>query len=141
VRGGVGEDEGSAALELVAVVPGLLLLVLLVLGAGRVSAAQGQVEGAAREAARAASIERTAPSARSAAEAVVLGTLQAEGVACGRLRVTTSGDFEAPAGSPAVASVDVACTIALADLGLPGLGDRTLTTRVAAPIDTFRGRS
>ena len=52
-----GADEGSAALELVVLAPVLLVLIALVIGAGRTSIAQSSVDAAARDAARQASLK------------------------------------------------------------------------------------
>ena len=56
------DDRGSMTLELVVWAPGLLLIISLLVVAGRVSSAKGAVELAAVEAARTASIARS-PSA------------------------------------------------------------------------------
>ena len=51
------------SVELVVIAPGLILLLLLVGAAGRVVEAQGHLDGAARDAARAASLAQSAPQA------------------------------------------------------------------------------
>ena len=65
-------ERGSLSVELVIVTPGLVLLLLLVGAAGRVVGAQGHLDGAARDAARAASIapppQQAGPAARHAAQ-------------------------------------------------------------------------
>jgi len=54
-----GGDEGFTAIELAIVAPALLIVFGLVLAGMRVTVSGTQVEGAARDAARAASISRT----------------------------------------------------------------------------------
>ena len=135
-------DGGSVALELTVLTPGLLLLIALVIVAGRVSLAGGAVDGAARDAARQASIARTAPVAtRQATEAARLA-LTRQGLQCARMDVTldTAG-FRAPVGSPASTSATVSCTVRLSDVGIPGLpGTRTVTATYTSPLDRYRAR-
>ena len=135
--GGVRGDRGSATLELVALAPVLLALVLLTVGAGRLAAAGSTVQGAARDAARAASQQRTPGAAEVAARDTAVANLA--GTGCTDPVVTVA--FPPAGASVAVARVQVACTVALVELGLPGLGDRRLTRTVSAPVDTYRGRS
>ena len=55
------------------------------------------------------------------------------------VRVDTEG-FAAPAGTPAAVTVDVACTVDLSDVAVPGLpGSRTLTDSAVSPLDPARG--
>ncbi|GII75497.1 hypothetical protein Sru01_04790 [Sphaerisporangium rufum] len=60
-------DRGSMAVETVMLAPVLLLFLTLLVGAGRIVEAQGEVNGAARDAARAASVQRTFAAAQAAA--------------------------------------------------------------------------
>ncbi len=52
-------ERGSAAVELVLATPVLVALMLLAVAGGRLASARGEVDAAARDAARAASIGRT----------------------------------------------------------------------------------
>jgi Flp pilus assembly protein TadG len=132
---------GSATLELVVIAPALLALLLLVVAAGRVATAEGQVDGAARDAARAASLQRFAASAEAAAHDTAAASLTANHVTCRSMTVRVAGSFRTPAGSPAAVQVTVGCTVALGDIGLPGLpGAKTLTADYTAVLDTYRGR-
>lgn len=132
---------GSATLELAVLTPALLALLLLVVAAGRVAAAGGQVDGAARDAARAASLERSTTSARAAARDAAAASLGGQHIACRSMTVQVTGSFAAPAGTPAAVRVTVGCTVALGDIGLPGLpGAKTLTADYTAVLDTYRGR-
>jgi Flp pilus assembly protein TadG len=135
-------SAGNAALELVILAPVLLLLVSLVIAAGRTSLAQGSVSAAARDAARQASISRTAGQARISARAGALGELAQQGLHCApaSVRVDLAG-FAVPIGLPATVSVTVTCQVKLADLLLPGVpGSKVLRAKFVSPLDPYRGR-
>lgn len=134
-------DRGSATLELVVLTPVLLAVLLLVVAAGRITAAHGQVDNAARDAARAASLTRSLPAAQVAAEQMAHASLDAEHLTCQHLQLQVSGGFTVPAGQVASVRVALSCTAALADLALPGLpGARTERAVYDAPLDTYRSR-
>ena len=85
--------------------------------------------------------QRHGQAARAAAEQTARDTLAEQHLQCRQVAVTVDvGGFAAPLGQPAQVSVQVTCVVALADLGLPGFGDRTLTDRFASPLDPYRGR-
>ncbi|MGC5013643.1 TadE/TadG family type IV pilus assembly protein [Streptosporangium sp. DT93] len=73
-----GDDRGSLSTETVLLAPVLLLFLLFLVGAGRVVEAQGEVNGAARDAARAASVERTLADAEDAAREAADASLSGE---------------------------------------------------------------
>jgi len=133
--GAVGE-AGGATIELVLCTPLLLGLLMLAVLAGRVAEARAEVDGAARDAARAASIARDPASASRAAHQAAAATLGQRGVTCRTLTVATdTGAFRAGG----VVAVRVTCTIDLADLSLLHVpGSRTVTARFVEPLDTFR---
>lgn len=139
---GSGErSTGSATLELVVLAPALLALLLLVVASGRVALARGQVDGAARDAARAASLQRSWSTAEAAARDMAAASLAAQHVNCGPMTVRVAGTFTAPAGTPAAVQVTVGCTVPLGDIALPGLpGAKTLTANYTTVLDTYRGR-
>ena len=83
------QDAGTAAAEFAVVFPLLLLVLVGVVFVGRLATAEGQVEGAARDAARAASARRTVANAAAAARVEAEATLRAGGVTCQRLDVRT----------------------------------------------------
>ncbi|GAA4578888.1 TadE/TadG family type IV pilus assembly protein [Planotetraspora phitsanulokensis] len=56
------------AVETVLLAPILLIFLMFLVGAGRIVEAQGEVNGAARDAARSASVQRTLDDAKEAAE-------------------------------------------------------------------------
>jgi TadE-like protein len=135
-------DDGSASLEFVLLAPALLALLGLLVLAGRVALAGNAVEQAADEAARSASISRTAAAARGAAEAGARRALGEQDLRCSTVNVAvdTSG-FAVPVGLPARVGATVICIVRLSDLGLPGFpGSRTVTANAVSPLDTFRER-
>jgi Flp pilus assembly protein TadG len=135
-------DRGSAAIEAAVLAPALLTLIGVAIVGGRIQIAGGAIETAAHDAARAASISRTAAAARAAAYTAADATLNQQGLHCARLTVVvdTSG-FAVPVGQPATVSADVDCVVDFTDLvdGLPGT--KTLHARFTSALDTFRARS
>lgn len=140
LRRGRLRDAGNATLEAAVIAPPLLMLIGLIIAAGRVALASGSIEAAARDAARQASIARDPADARTRALASAQAALQSEGLQCDpTVNVDTSG-FARPLGSAAVVRVQVRCTVRLGDLVVAGLpGSRTLTSSFASPIDPWRG--
>jgi Flp pilus assembly protein TadG len=130
------EEAGGAAVELTLVTPLLLLFMLLVVALGRLATARADVDGAARDAARAASIARDAGQAERAARQAAAATLDERGVTCRRLDVFVDIGAFRPGG---LVVADVTCVVDLADLALLRLpGTRAISARFVAPVDTFR---
>jgi Flp pilus assembly protein TadG len=139
--GATGDAErGSTSLELAVLAPALLVLLALIVVAGRVAVAHQAVEGAAAQAARAASLERTATSAADRAHAVADATLANTGLHCTgtSVAVDTSG-FAVPVGTPASVTATVTCTVDLDGLATP-VGPTTITKTMSSAIDTYRER-
>jgi len=133
----VSGDGGSVSVELTVLAPVVIAMLCLVVGLGRIADADGQVTGAARDAARAASLQRSAAAAQSAAVRAAQTDLSDAGVSCAHVDVTTDTAAFAPGG---VVRVTVRCTTSLADLVVAGLpGSKTLTSTAAAPIDSYVG--
>ena len=135
------KDRGSAPIELAIIGPvAALLLALLVLG-GRVAIAEQAMSGVANNAARDASLARTAPQAQAIANASAISSLQEANLHCQgspTVVVDTSGFSPAP-GAQALIQVDVTCVVLLSDVGLPGLpGSRTLHDHASSPLDPYR---
>jgi Flp pilus assembly protein TadG len=129
-------------LEVVVLTPVLVLLLGLLVLAGRVALARTSVEQAADEAARSASIARTATGARRAAEDGAVRALAEQSLRCSRVDVAVDvSGFAVPVGQPARVTATVTCVVALADLALPGFpGSRTVTATGVSPLDTYRER-
>lgn len=137
------DERGSTTLELVVWAPGLLLIIGLLIVAGRVNSANAAVEQAATDAVRTASSARTAAGARDLARGSALKTLAAQGLQCTSTTVSldTSG-FAVPPGQSATVTATVTCPVRLFDLPVPGLpGTRTVTHSATSSLDTFRERS
>ena len=137
----VGGDVGQLSLGVAITVPGILMLLAVVVMAGRVAGANAAVQAAATEAARAGSISRTAGEAKVRAEAAVATTLGSSDIECDSptVDVDVSG-FTAPLGQDAHVSVVVACTVPLSTLVVLGQGDRTITATATSVIDPYRSR-
>jgi len=136
-------QRGNAALELVILAPVIVLLIGMVVAAGRITIAQGSVDAAARDAARQASIARSPAQALAAAQDSAGAELAGENLSCTPV-IAMPGlgqAFAIPAGDPASVTAIVSCTVSLSDLLVPGLpGSRKLTGTFTSPLDPFRGR-
>ncbi len=141
-RRSAGCERGSVSLELAALAPVLLLLVLLTVAAMRITLAGAQVDGAARDAARAASLARTAASATAAAQQSAARTLAGQQLTCSQLTVAVDlAAFAVPVGTTATVAVHLTCQVALGDVAGPGVpGSTTMTAGYAAPLDPYRAR-
>ncbi|WTW98223.1 pilus assembly protein [Streptomycetaceae bacterium NBC_01309] len=131
------DERGSAAVELVLLVPLLILVLLLVVALGRFASARGLVDDAAHQAARAASLTRSAAAAEQAAYQAAHAALDGAGVTCTGLAVTVDTGGFTPGGR---VRVTVSCTVSLAEmtaLGLPG--HRTLKGEASSVLDEHRG--
>ncbi|MEO9151748.1 MAG: TadE/TadG family type IV pilus assembly protein [Lapillicoccus sp.] len=124
-------DRGSMAVEVVILVPVLFAFVLLIVAGGRLVLRQGEIDSAARDAARAASLARSSGEARGAAADAVRASMG--GTSCGTA-VDTSQFF---AGGDV--AVQISCVVPFGDLGLVGLpGSTTVRGKSVAPLDQFR---
>lgn len=135
-RGPRGTDRGNIAVELVLLTPLLLALLMFIVGLGRIAEARSHVTGAARDAARAASQQRTPAAARAAAEQTATADLTGAGLTCADLTIVTDTSTFTPGGA---VRVDVGCIADLRDLigvGLPT--SKTLHATAAAPLETYR---
>ncbi|WP_068927469.1 TadE/TadG family type IV pilus assembly protein [Planobispora rosea] len=131
-------DRGGAAVELVLLAPFLILLALLAVAMGRLVAARLEVNNAAHQAARAASIARDPASATSAARSTADSALAGKRVTCaGRSVDVGLGSFE-PGGN---VTVTVTCRVRLADLAMVRIpGGTALSSTFVVPIDYWRSR-
>lgn len=131
------DEAGGATVELTLLTPLLVLLLVFVVGLGRMVEARGLVDGAARDAARAASLARSPQTATLAAQQAASASLAAAGASCRQPSTATDTSAFRPGGWVAVT---VTCTAQLADvaeLALPGA--RTISSRFVEPVDTYRG--
>ncbi|NEE02782.1 TadE family protein [Phytoactinopolyspora halotolerans] len=124
------------AVEVVLLAPVLVAVILLIVGFGRYVDRQGDVDAAAREAARAASYERDFASAQAAARQAAIRALPS-GLSCAPADLSGS-DFSAGG----TVNVRVSCRVDFSELGFVGFpGSATLEGRSAAPLDQYRRTS
>jgi TadE-like protein len=135
-------DRGSASLELVVIAPALLLLAALIVGAGRVALAGQTVQTAAAQAARDATLARTASAGATAARDTARRVLARQGLECAPDTIDVDArDLGLPIGRRGAVSVVVTCRVELSDVGLPGLpGSRTLHASATMPTDPWTAR-
>lgn len=132
-----GGDRGGVTTELVLVTPILLVLLTFVVFAGRMATARGRVIDASRDAARAASIERSPGQAQQAARQAAEATLADKSVTCRPMHLASDVSRFRPGGEVAVT---VRCQIRLSDLSLLAIpGSRTFESTSVEVVDTFRG--
>lgn len=135
-------DDGSVAIEAALIVPPLLMFVCLAIAGGRIVTSGAKIDAAAEDAAREASIHRTAASAQAAAQAAATESLNDQGITCASSSVNiNTGGLSVPLGQVGTVTVTVSCTVPLADLLLPGApGARTLTSTATSVVDQYRQR-
>lgn len=143
-RGCAGRRErGSVSVEMAILTPAFLLLMVTAIVFGRTAIAAHAIDVAAHDAARAASISRTGPSAAANAETAAADALAQQGLDCvGEPSVVpdVSGFAETDVELVFV-SVTITCVVSLTDVALPGVPQtKVLTTTFISPIDTFRER-
>ncbi|MFI0420478.1 TadE/TadG family type IV pilus assembly protein [Spongiactinospora sp. 9N601] len=130
------DDRGSVTAEVLLLTTLLIVLALFAVAVGRLVTARLEVNNAAHQAARAASIARTPAAAESAARKVTEMALGAERVTCADRRVSVGLASFRPGGT---VTVSVTCTVKLSDVALVRLpGSSALTASFSAPIDYWR---
>lgn len=130
-------ERGSVSVELVLLTPVLVGLMVLTVAFGRLQAAKADIEASSRAAARAASMERTAATARAAGQRAALRELTASGYRCDALTVSIeTGSFTADS----AVTASVSCTVRLSDVAGMGIpSSHTLAASFTEPIDRYRG--
>ncbi|MEV2279425.1 TadE/TadG family type IV pilus assembly protein [Nocardiopsis sp. NPDC049922] len=124
-------------MELVLLVPVLVVVLVLVVIAGRQVSAALITQDAASSAARAASLQRDTVSARAQARSTAQRELADRGVACSSFAATVDVPrFE----TAEQVRVEVECTVTVIDLGGFG-GQRTLHSTASSPVDPNRGQT
>jgi Flp pilus assembly protein TadG len=131
----VSGERGTMTVELVLLTPLLFALLAFIVGLGRAADARGQLTGAVRDAARAASLAANPDAARTAARDTALADLQSANLHCRQPQIDTDTD-EFTAGGQV--TVTIRCSLDLSQLVLSGLpGRSTLTATSTAPLDTY----
>lgn len=132
-------ERGSVSVEVAVIAPAFVFLMLLVVYAGKVAEADGSVERAASNAARAASMRQSARDATGDAVEMVEANLAAAGVQCRDLRTEVDTSSFRPGGTVTVA---VSCDASMADVVLLGVpGEMTFRSRAVEVIDRFRSEA
>lgn len=142
-RSGSRRDRGSASIELAIIAPAVLAVFATAVIGGRANLARQSVEAAAFDAARTASLARSASEAHGSATSAANSALTALGLSCTSVTVSVSIDgFEVPVGQPATVTATVSCRADFSDVALPGLpGGATLQASFTSPLDTYRTRA
>ncbi|WP_314223635.1 TadE/TadG family type IV pilus assembly protein [Streptomyces zaehneri] len=135
-------DEGSAAIEAAIILPSLIMFLCLAIAGGRIVTSGAKIDSAAEDAAREASIHRTAAAAQGAAQSAAAESLNDQGIECASTSVSiNTGGLSVPVGQVGTVTVTVTCTVNLSDLLLPGVpGARTLTSTATSVVDQYRQR-
>jgi len=126
-------DRGSMAVEVVLLTPVLLMFTLLVVAGGRYVSVRGDIEAAARDAARAASYERSVSAAQTAAQDAARASLD-NGTDC-----LVPPPVVDTGSEPMIVTVSLDCSVSYDGLGLIGLsGTLPVNAESKAPLDTYR---
>lgn len=130
-------DRGSVAVETAVVAPALVVLLLLVVYAGRISHLDATVQRAASEASRAATLEGSAEAAEQAAIEAARANLSSASTPCADLIVDVDTTDFRPGGS---VTATIRCEASMSDIALLGVpGTRTFSASSTEIIDRFRG--
>lgn len=137
------KEAGSASIEAAIGIPAFALFVGLIIFGGRTAITHQSVEAAAADAARSASIARTAAIAEEDARQAAASSLAAQEIRCLDVAVhVDTGGFDTSVGQPATVAVTVSCRLNLSDLSVPGVpGSRLIQATMTSPLDTWRERS
>ncbi|MEU5044535.1 TadE/TadG family type IV pilus assembly protein [Streptomyces griseorubiginosus] len=138
----VRSDEGSAAIEAAILLPALIMFLCMAIAGGRIVTSGAKIDSAAEDAAREASIHRTAAAAQGAAQSAAAESLADQGIKCASTSVSiNTGGLSVPVGQVGTVSATVTCTVNLSDLLLPGVpGAKTITSTATSVVDQYRQR-
>ncbi|MFE6287862.1 TadE/TadG family type IV pilus assembly protein [Streptomyces sp. NPDC057877] len=129
-------ERGSAAVELVLVMPLLVLVLLVVVAFGLLADARLVVADAAHQAARAASLARTEKDAHTQSQRAAATALREAGASCTNAQVRLTTGHLTPG---ATVTAKVSCTADLGSLTHTGLpGHMTLADTAFSVVDTYR---
>lgn len=138
MRSSLSGDEGSSMVPFLLLFPILVMLLELVVIGGRLAVVTGDVQSAAREAARQASIASGRSSAASLVGPVAQESLDSRGIECQGFDARLAADTNYIAGGHVTAMVT--CNVSFTDLGFVLTPPGTVQVRrlVREPIDTYR---
>jgi Flp pilus assembly protein TadG len=131
------DDRGSVAAEITLITPLLIiLLVFVAVVVHRGVDARLRLDDAAHQAARAASLQRTAPSAITAARSTAQSALSGADVICQSVQVRTN---TAGLVSGGTVTVTVTCGVDFGDALILGVArQRVVSSTASEPVDTWR---
>lgn len=127
-----GDDRGLSTIEVVILAPVMILFILVLVAFGQLVDGRGALDGAARDAARAGSIQKDHGTAMAQAQKAAEADLT--DVCSGPVSVVQTSQGFAP---DTIFSVEVSCQVrGLAMLGLDI--PTTLRSSFSSPLDPFR---
>jgi len=130
------DQDGTLAVEAAIVAPVLLVLMLLVVYAGRAASTDADVRSAAARAARAASLTGDTASAEAAATGIATANLATAGITCATTNIEVAADIRAGG----TVTVTVGCQVTNTDLAMLAVpGSRWSTATATQVVDTYRG--
>lgn len=129
-------ERGSVAVELTLLTPLLLLLLVFVVALGRLAEARQEVDDAAAQAARAATVAASVGGADKTAQQAAGASLASDRITCSHLTVTTDMSSFGPDSD---VQVQVSCTVSLSDLSFLHMpGTETVSSIASSPLDPYR---
>ena len=138
------DGRGSISVELAVLAPALALLLLLIGAGGRVVEAQGHVDGAARDAARAASLGRSSFQASQFAHQAAVADLGSTSWCAPRSIAVLVNGYPAAGPLPpggADVTVIVSCEVNMSPFGALGFtAHMRFSGTAVAPLDPFMCR-
>ncbi len=136
-RAGIWADErGSATVELALVAPLLVLMLMFVVFCGRLADTRLRLADAAHQAARAATMARSATAAEADATSTARRALAEAGIGCRSVSVAPDVHGLRPGGA---VNVRVSCVVGMSDLALLVLpGSTTLAATASSVVDVYR---
>jgi Flp pilus assembly protein TadG len=125
-------DRGISTIEVVILAPVMMMFILVLVGFGQLVDGRGALDGAARDAARAGTLQRDEATAMQQAQLAAEADLTT--ICSGPVTVTQKSAGFAPG---SLYTIEVSCQVrGLAMLGL-NIGS-TLTAQSTSPIDPYR---
>ncbi len=138
----LNDERGSNAAEMVILTPIIVMLILVLVAAGRTALADNATQSAAYAAARAASLSRDSATATTNAQDAARRAMDQAGIACTNITVNVDASgLNTAIGTTGSVSASVNCDVNLSDIAIPGLpGSRTMTSSAVSPVDAYRQR-
>jgi Flp pilus assembly protein TadG len=130
------DERGSASVELVLVAPLLVLMLMFVVFCGRLADTRLRLADVAHQAARAATLARSAGAAEADASSTARRALTDAGVGCRSVNVAPDVGGLRPGGA---VTVRVSCVVGMSDLAMLTVpGSTTLDATASSVVDLYR---